>query len=55
MDAGADVVLVITSFNAIPNEEGLYLHYKKIAEVGIPVIMYNLPQHTGVEIDLETI
>lgn len=54
MNAGADAVLVITPFNAIPNQEGLYLHYKKVAEIGIPVIMYNLPQHTGVEIDLET-
>ena len=54
MNAGADVVLVITPFNAIPNKEGLYLHYKEVAEVGIPVIMYNLPQHTSVEIDLET-
>jgi len=54
MDAGADAVLVITPFNAIPNQEGLYLHYKAVAEVGIPVIMYNLPQHTSVEIDLET-
>ncbi|MBA7518116.1 4-hydroxy-tetrahydrodipicolinate synthase [subsurface metagenome] len=54
MKAGADAVLVITPFNAIPNKEGLYLHYKEVAEVGIPVIMYNLPQHTSVEIDLET-
>ena len=54
MNAGADAVLVITPFNAIPNKEGLYLHYKEVAEVGIPVIMYNLPQHTNVEIDLET-
>jgi len=54
METGADVALVITPFNAIPNKEGLYLHYKKIAEVGIPIIMYNLPQHTGVEIDLDT-
>jgi len=54
MNAGADAVLVITPFNAIPNKEGLYLHYKEVAEVGIPVIMYNLPQHTSVEIDLET-
>jgi 4-hydroxy-tetrahydrodipicolinate synthase len=54
MDAGADAALVITPFNAIPNKEGLYLHYKTVAEVGIPIIMYNLPQHTGVEIDLET-
>ncbi len=54
MNTGADAALVITPFNAIPNKEGLYLHYKEVAEVGIPVIMYNLPQHTGVEIDLET-
>lgn len=54
MNAGADAVLVITPFNAIPNKEGLYLHYKEVAKVGIPVIMYNLPQHTSVEIDLET-
>jgi 4-hydroxy-tetrahydrodipicolinate synthase len=54
METGADVALVITPFNAIPNKEGLYLHYKEVAEVGIPVIMYNLPQHTSVEIDLET-
>jgi len=54
MNTGADAVLVITPFNAIPNKEGLYLHFKEVAEVGIPVIMYNLPQHTNVEIDLET-
>ncbi|MHA1471138.1 MAG: 4-hydroxy-tetrahydrodipicolinate synthase [Candidatus Asgardarchaeia archaeon] len=54
MDAGADAALVITPFYAIPNKEGLYLHYKKIAEVGIPIIIYNLPQATGVEIDFDT-
>ena len=54
MKAGADAVLVITPFNAIPNKEGLYLHYKEVAKVGIPIIMCNLPQHTSVEIDLET-
>lgn len=55
MDAGADVALVVTPFNAIPNKEGLFTHYKKVAEVGIPIIMYNIPHHTGVEIDLETL
>jgi 4-hydroxy-tetrahydrodipicolinate synthase len=54
MDAGADAALVITPFNAIPNKEGLYLHYKTVAKVGIPIIMYNLPAHTGIEIDLDT-
>lgn len=55
MEAGADASLVITPFNAIPNKEGLYLHYKAISEVGIPIIIYNLPAHTGVEVDYDTI
>ncbi len=55
LKAGADAALVITPFNAIPNKNGLYRHYAEIAQVGIPVIVYNLPQHTGVEIDLGTL
>lgn len=54
-EAGADAALVITPFNAIPNKVGLYKHYAAVAKVGIPVILYNLPQHTGVEIDLDTL
>ncbi len=53
--AGADAVLVITPFNIIPNKEGLYRHYAALAELGIPLIMYNLPAHTGVAIDFLTI
>jgi len=55
MDAGAEAVLVITPFNAIPNKEGLYRHFAEVAQLGVPVILYNLPQHTGVEIDLDTL
>ena len=55
IEAGADTVLVITPFNAIPNKLGLYRHYAEIAQLGAPVIVYNLPQHTGVEIDLGTL
>jgi 4-hydroxy-tetrahydrodipicolinate synthase len=53
-EAGADAVLVITPFNVIPNKEGLYQHYAAIAEMGIPVILYNLPEHTGVVIGFDT-
>lgn len=52
-DAGADAALVITPFNAIPNRDGLIKHYKMVAEIGIPIILYNLPAHTGVEITLD--
>lgn len=55
MEAGADAALVITPFNAIPNSSGLYKHYAAVAEVGIPIILYNLPAHTGVEIDHDTL
>lgn len=53
--AGADVALVITPYNIIPNKEGLYRHYAAVADVGCPVLLYNLPAHTGVAIDFETI
>jgi 4-hydroxy-tetrahydrodipicolinate synthase len=55
LEAGADAVLVITPFNAIPNKAGLFKHYSAVAEVGIPLILYNLPAHTGVEIDFGTL
>ncbi len=54
-EAGADVALVITPFNCIPNKAGLIKHYKAVAETGIPILLYNLPEHTGCEIDLETL
>ncbi|GAI04654.1 unnamed protein product, partial [marine sediment metagenome] len=54
--AGADTVLVITPFLEIPSKEGLFKHYETLAKtVDIPVIVYNIPQHTGVEIDPQTL
>ena len=55
IEAGADAVLVITPFNIIPNSDGLFRHFATVAELGFPVILYNLPEHTGVEIDFGTI
>ena len=54
-EAGADIALVLTPFNCIPNKQGLIKHYEEVAKVDIPIIMYNLPEHTGCEIDLETL
>jgi 4-hydroxy-tetrahydrodipicolinate synthase len=50
---GADAALVITPFNNIPNSEGLIKHYTAANEVGIPIILYNLPAHTGVAITMD--
>jgi len=45
--AGADGVLVISPYYNKPNRSGLLKHYRKIAEVGLPVIVYNIPGRTG--------
>jgi len=51
-DAGADAVMIVTPFYLIPNEEGLIKHYKTITEkVDVPIVLYNIPQHTKVNLD----
>ncbi len=54
-EAGADAVLLISPYYNKPTQEGLYQHYKKIAqEVDIPQIIYNVPSRTGRNIEAET-
>lgn len=53
--AGADASLQITPYYNRPTQEGIYLHFKKIAEeVDMPMIVYNIASRTGVNITPET-
>ncbi|AGB02798.1 4-hydroxy-tetrahydrodipicolinate synthase [Methanoregula formicica] len=46
-DIGADGVLVISPYYNKPNRAGLIRHYTKLADLDIPVVMYNVPGRTG--------
>lgn len=54
--AGADAAMLITPYYNKPNQQGLYEHYKAVAsEVSIPIIIYNVPGRTAVNINPETV
>src|SRR4026209_1605273 len=54
--SGADGALMISPYYNRPTQEGIYQHYKKVAsEVGIPLIIYNIPGRTGSKIEPETL
>tara|TARA_B100001559_G_scaffold300596_1_gene286840 strand:- start:1257 stop:2126 length:870 start_codon:yes stop_codon:yes gene_type:complete len=53
--AGADALLVVTPYYNKPTQEGLYQHYKKINDnVGIPIIIYNIPSRSVIDMSVET-
>ncbi|WP_064611107.1 4-hydroxy-tetrahydrodipicolinate synthase [Streptobacillus moniliformis] len=53
-DLGVDAVLSVTPYYNKPTQREIINHYKKIAEVGVDVILYNVPSRTGVNIEVET-
>jgi 4-hydroxy-tetrahydrodipicolinate synthase len=53
---GADAALLVTPYYNRPSQEGLYQHFKAIAEaVDIPQILYNVPGRTACDLQLETV
>ena len=53
--AGADAVLVVTPYYNKPSQEGLYRHFKAVNDaIGIPIIIYNIPSRSVVDMSVQT-
>ncbi len=55
-EAGADATLQVTPYYNKPSQEGLYRHFATVAdEIGLPVVLYNVPGRSGTPIAIDTI
>jgi 4-hydroxy-tetrahydrodipicolinate synthase len=51
---GADATLQVAPYYNKPTQEGIYQHFKALADVGLPIMVYNVPGRTGVNITPQT-
>ena len=52
---GSDACLQVTPYYNQPNAEGLYRHFMTVADLGLPVVLYNVPGRAGKEIPLDVV
>ena len=52
---GSDATLQVTPYYNKPNAEGIYRHFMTIADLGLPVVLYNVPGRSGKEIPLDVV
>lgn len=55
IEDGADATLQVTPYYNRPSQEGLFRHFAAVADLGIPVVLYNVPSRTAREIAVETV
>jgi 4-hydroxy-tetrahydrodipicolinate synthase len=54
-EMGIDATLQVTPYYNKPNQEGLYRHFSTVADIGVPVVLYNVPGRSSREIAIETV
>ncbi|QGQ94903.1 4-hydroxy-tetrahydrodipicolinate synthase [Paenibacillus psychroresistens] len=52
---GADAALVVVPYYSRPSQAGIIEHYRKVAEVGVPIMVYDIPGRTGVSLTVDTL
>ncbi len=53
--AGAQALLLVTPYYNKPMQEGLFRHFKEMTQVGLPIVLYNVPGRTGCDLLPETV
>lgn len=54
-EIGADAVLIVTPYYNRPSQEGVIEHFRKVAQVGVPVVAYEIPARTSLHLTTDTV